>query len=191
MYSPAVERALAVAIEAHARHVRKGNGDPYAVHPVHMAMLLARLGLDDVTVQAALLHDVAEDSDDWDLAGLERAFGSDVASVVAELTEDKSRSWEERKRTALEHVPHLGERAVAVKSADVLHNLTSLAAHLELVGDGDAAWQPFRGGRDRTLAQHRAMVAALAPRAPGPLAEALRAALRRILAACGEQEREG
>ncbi|MCA9299190.1 MAG: bifunctional (p)ppGpp synthetase/guanosine-3',5'-bis(diphosphate) 3'-pyrophosphohydrolase, partial [Phycisphaerales bacterium] len=62
MYSPAVERALAVAIEAHARHVRKGNGDPYAVHPVHMAMLLARLGLDDVTVQAALLHDVAEDS---------------------------------------------------------------------------------------------------------------------------------
>lgn len=187
MYSNRVERALAVAIEAHAEHRRKGNNDPYAVHPVHMALLLAQLGADETTVQAALLHDVAEDSDDWDLRGLARAFGHEVADVVAELTEDKSRSWKERKAAALEHVPHLSPRAAAVKGADVLHNLTSLAAHLESLGDTDAAWAPFSGGRDRTLAQHRAMVGALAERTEPELAGALREVLVRILVACGEE----
>ncbi|QDU86084.1 Bifunctional (p)ppGpp synthase/hydrolase relA [Planctomycetes bacterium Pla163] len=186
MYSHAVERALAVAIEAHAPHRRKGNNDPYVVHPVHMALLLAQLGADEVTVQAALLHDVAEDADDWDLPGLARAFGDDVASVVAELTEDKRQSWEVRKRTALEHVPHLSERGAAVKSADVLHNLSSLAAHLESMGDTNAAWQPFSGGKERTLTQHRAMVAALSARTNERLADALRTTLGRILAVCGE-----
>lgn len=186
MFSHAVERALAVAIEAHAEHRRKGNNDPYAVHPVHMALLLAQLGQDEVTVQAALLHDVAEDSDDWDLTGLARAFGHEVADVVAELTEDKSRSWPQRKAAALEHVPHLSDRAAAVKAADVLHNLTSLAAHLEQLGDTEAAWKPFRGGRDRTLSQHRAMVAALAERTEPELGAALREVLERILSICEE-----
>lgn len=186
MYSHAVERALAVAIEAHAEHRRKGNNDPYVVHPVHMALLLAQLGADEVTVQAALLHDVAEDADDWDLRGLARVFGQDVAGVVGELTEDKGRSWPDRKAAALEHVPHLSDRAAAVKAADVLHNLTSLAAHLESLGDTDAAWKPFSGGRERTLAQHRAMVAALEQRTDPKLAGALREVLGRILAACGE-----
>lgn len=186
MYSHAVERALAVAIEAHATHRRKGNNDPYVVHPVHMALLLAQLGADEVTVQAALLHDVAEDADDWDLPGLARAFGQDVASVVGELTEDKRQSWAVRKRTALEHVPELSDRGAAVKAADVLHNLMSLAAHLESIGDTDSAWQPFSGGKERTLAQHRAMVAALSARTSDQLADALRASLGRILATCGE-----
>lgn len=187
MYSSRVERALAVAIEAHAEHRRKGNNDPYAVHPVHMALVLAQLGADEVTVQAALLHDVVEDADDWDLRGLARAFGHEVADVVAELTEDKSRSWKERKAAALEHVPHLSERAAAVKAADVLHNLTSLAAHLESVGDTESAWRPFSGGRDRTLAQHRAMVEALGGRVEARLAEALGGVLERILVVCGER----
>jgi myo-inositol-1(or 4)-monophosphatase len=185
VYSAAVERALAVAVAAHADQRRKGNGDPYAVHPLHMALELARLGLDEVTVQAALLHDVVEDCEGWDRSGIEHAFGREVAAVVAELTEDKAQSWEQRKRAALEHVPHLSPRALVVKAADVLHNLVSLERRLAECGDVPIVWNVFRGGRTRTLEQHRRMVALLLPRAPAPLAEALAGTLERVLAACG------
>ena len=179
-YSSGVERAIAVAVQAHAEQVRKGNGDPYAVHPLHMALALARLGLDDATVQAALLHDVLEDCDGWDAAGFEQLFGREVTSVVLELTEDKSQTWSDRKRTAFEHVPHLSARALAVKAADVLHNLVSLERTLEQRGDVPEVWNVFRGGKDRTLAHHRRMVEPLGTRAPQPLAAELRATLARI-----------
>lgn len=179
-YSSGVERAIAVAVQAHAEQVRKGNGDPYAVHPLHMAFALARLGLDDATVQAALLHDVLEDCDGWDAAGFEQLFGREVTSVVLELTEDKSQTWSDRKRAAFEHVPHLSARALAVKAADVLHNLVSLERTLEQRGDVPEVWNVFRGGKERTLAHHRRMVETLGARAPQPLAAELRATLARI-----------
>ena len=68
----------------------------------------------------------------------------------------------------------------------MLHNLSSLAAHLESMGDTNAAWQPFSGGKERTLTQHRAIVAALSARTNERLADALHTTLGRILSVCGE-----
>ncbi|HUR27951.1 MAG TPA: HD domain-containing protein, partial [Planctomycetota bacterium] len=60
-----MERALHVAIAAHAGHSRKGDdSSPYVTHPMHVALMLARFGLDDEVIAAGLLHDVAEDCDD-------------------------------------------------------------------------------------------------------------------------------
>jgi (p)ppGpp synthase/HD superfamily hydrolase len=181
MFSPDVERALRAAIAGHEGQLRKSaEPTPYAAHPIHVALVLSRLGFDDAIVQAGLLHDVVEDCDGWTIARVRDEFGERVSSIVAELTEDKSKSWEERKRDGVERVAHMSLDALTVKAADKLHNLESLARDLEAARDRDLVWKRFKGGRERTLAMSAELVEALAPRVDPRLAVALRAAIARL-----------
>jgi (p)ppGpp synthase/HD superfamily hydrolase len=183
MFSPEVERALRASLLAHEGQLRRNEDPvPYVTHPFHVALILARLGLDDVVLQAGLLHDVVEDCPDWTFERVEREFGAEVRSVVAELTEDKTRSWEERKRAAIDHVMRMSPRALAVKAADKLHNLRTLLDDLERADEPERVWSRFRGGRDRTLATSAELVLVLAPRVDPRLASALREALSRVQA---------
>jgi len=180
MFDPGVERALVVVLGAHFDQVRKGSGVPYVVHPLHVALLLARLGYPSEVIQAGLLHDVVEDCADWNLKRVELEFGACVASIVGEVTEDKSRSWEERKQWTVEQVPTLSPEAVAVKACDKLHNLEGLVRALMGSEGTDMVWAHFRGGRDRTIEVASQLVDALALRLDGPLVEALRQALANL-----------
>ncbi len=187
MFGRGIERALRVALSAHDGQFRKGEGQvPYVVHPIHAAFMLARLGADEETIEAAILHDVVEDCEGWTLARIEDEFGAGTASIVADLTEDKSRTWEERKRWAVDHVPHMSPEAAAVKAADKLHNLTSLLADLETAADPADVWKQFRGGRERTLRMAEELVGALAGRADPRLVRALEETLAAIVAIAGE-----
>lgn len=180
MLSEAVEQALLAALEAHAGQARKAGGSPYVVHPLHVALIVTRWGQDDETVQAALLHDVVEDCEGWSEQRTRQEFGDTVASVVGELTEDKSRSWEERKENAVAHICDLSERACTVKAADKLHNLSSLALALANAEETASIWERFHGGRERTIEMDRRMVEALCARlADGPATE-LRRALQQV-----------
>ena len=113
-------------------------------------------------------------------AGASRAsadeFGAHVKSIVEQLTEDKSKTWEERKRAAIEKVPHLSPEAATVKAADKLHNLQTLLAELRAAEDQDEVWKRFNGGRERTLEQDARLVEALCTRIEPNLGRALRAA---------------
>jgi (p)ppGpp synthase/HD superfamily hydrolase len=181
MFSARVERALRAALAAHEGQVRKGlEPAPYVTHPIQIALLLARLGFDDTLIQAGLLHDVVEDCDGWTIARVEQEFGEAVSSIVAELTEDKSRTWEERKRWAVEHTRHMSSGALTVKAADKLHNLQSLVLELEAAPDRSLVWVKFKGGRERTMAMSSALVEALTPRIDPRLAGALRTAMRQL-----------
>ena len=182
MFSAAIERALQVALSAHDGQVRKSASRvPYVVHPLHVALLLARWAQEDDVIVAGLLHDVVEDCRDWTLERVEREFGHNVARIVGELTEDKSKSWEERKRWAVEHVPHMSPQAATVKAADKLHNLQSLAAELRESASHDEVWKRFRRGRAPTLAMSSELVEALSARVEAKVARALRAALKAVL----------
>lgn len=153
---------------------------PYSVHPVHMALILSRIGVRDEVIQAALLHDVVEDCEEWTLAKLRDSFGEEVATIVDELTEDKTKSWEERKRWAVEHVAVMSEASVIVKGADKLHNLQSLALQLSQATNTSEVWEHFTGGRERTLAMDGELVTTLCERLPRDLAILLREALRQV-----------
>jgi (p)ppGpp synthase/HD superfamily hydrolase len=179
LFDADVERALRAAARAHCGQVRKGTDVPYVLHPIHCAMVLARLDFPSRVIQAALLHDVVEDCKDrgWDHQRVALEFGAVVAGIVAEVTEDKSRSWKERKQAGIDHVPDLSADAVAVKAADKLHNLRTLATDLEEASDRAAVWARFNAPREDSLAMSRGLVDALAARADGPLAAALRAAM--------------
>ena len=83
MFSDGIERALRAAFAAHEGQLRKGADDvPYATHPVHAALIVARLGGDDETIQAAILHDVVEDCEGWTLTRVEHEFGARVDRVI-------------------------------------------------------------------------------------------------------------
>ena len=79
-----IERAYQVALAAHAGQIRK-SGEPYIHHPLSVATIVARQGLDDVTVAAALLHDAVEDTS-ISLEDLEQDFGPDVRLIVDGVT---------------------------------------------------------------------------------------------------------
>ena len=160
--------------------MRKGGGEPYIVHPFQVALMLVDLGAPSTTVQAGLLHDVVEDCDEWTIERVHIEFGEVVASTVAEVTEDKSRTWAERKQHAIDIVPALSDGALLVKACDKLQNLQSLARLLAEADDAAQVWSGFRGGRDATLRMDAGLVRALVGRVEERLARSLHAALEAV-----------
>ncbi len=170
-YSEAYERALRLTITAHRDQRRKGSGLPYSVHPIHVSVILLRHGFSTDLAIAGLLHDLVEDQG-FDLAVIEREFGTEVAEIVEALTERKQnargekRPWSDRKREALEQIEAASSEAVAVKAADALHNVRSFSEDLRR--DGAEIWEHFNRGPLEQLTYYRNIVA-LSKRRLGPL----------------------
>ena len=138
-----LNKAFLFALKAHENQFRK-DGTPYITHPVEVAMELARNGADEELICAGFLHDTLED------AGITREqltaeFGENVAYVVATDSEDKSKTWEERKRIALEKLRQGSRSYKMLTCADKLSNIRSVHALLQT--EGDAVWLHFKRGR--------------------------------------------
>lgn len=124
----ALLRAIRFAAEKHRGQTRKGvDASPYINHPIEVAELLARHGVDDLeTLQAAVLHDTIEDTH-TSPEELEREFGMAVRDLVLEVTDDKALPKYERKRLQIERAPHKSPRAKLIKIADKLCNVRDVA----------------------------------------------------------------
>ena len=121
-------RAADFAARKHAGQRRKDpEATPYINHPIAVAELLACFaGVTDlVTLQAALLHDVLEDTE-TSVEEMDKVVGEEVRKVVQEVTDDKSLPQEERKRLQVEHGPHLSPRAKLIKLADKIYNIRAV-----------------------------------------------------------------
>jgi len=127
-----IRRAYDVAVEAHDGQVRV-SGDPYIVHPVAVAAILADLGLDDATLAAALLHDAVEDTA-VTLEQVRADFGTEVAAMVDGMTKlDRVRFENKEAQQAASMRKMLVAmakdiRVLLIKLADRLHNMRTLAA---------------------------------------------------------------
>ena len=128
-----VQRILAAAqfaAEKHAAQKRKGAAaEPYINHLIEVAQLIAGSSdvLDTNLVVAGLLHDTVEDTCTQP-EELKRLFGDDVASLVAEVTDDKALPKEVRKTLQVQNAPHKSVRAQVIKLADKISNLRSILA---------------------------------------------------------------
>ncbi len=91
-----VQKAAIFASQAHEGKVRKGTKIPYIIHPLETAAIVSGLTGDEAVICAALLHDVIEDTQVTYEELLEQ-FGNRVAGLVRFESEDKSKSWQERK----------------------------------------------------------------------------------------------
>jgi guanosine-3',5'-bis(diphosphate) 3'-pyrophosphohydrolase len=122
-------KALAFAAHKHRDQRRKDpQASPYINHPIALAdVLVNEAGVTDTEVLcAALLHDTVEDTDTTH-EELTDAFGSRIARIVAEVTDDTSLPKAERKRRQVEHAPMLSREAKLVKLADKIANLRDVA----------------------------------------------------------------
>lgn len=140
-----IEKAKVFATEAHKGQIRKNSNTPYIVHPVRVAETLRAAGFKQEVICAGYLHDVVEDTA-YELSDIEREFGEDVKEIVAAHTEDKSKSWFERKSHTIETIKTASFEAKALVVADKLDNLQSLQHDLER--EGDKVWSHFNAGYD-------------------------------------------
>jgi GTP pyrophosphokinase len=131
--SPArIIRAYEVAAAAHEGQVRM-SGDPYITHPLAVARILADLGLDDVTVMGALLHDAVEDTV-VTLDDITAGFGSEVATIVDGVTKLDRLSFDSREAAQAASMRKMlvamanDIRVLLIKLADRLHNMRTIAA---------------------------------------------------------------
>ncbi len=124
-----IVRALAFCARMHAAQRRKGErAEPYINHLAEVALLLAEStdGGDPTLVAAGLLHDTIEDTATT-RSDLERIFGAEIASIVAEVTDDKRLPKARRKQLQVETAAARSPRAKMIKIADKTSNLRSIA----------------------------------------------------------------
>ena len=125
-----VGRAFDLAVLAHEGQPR-ATGEPYVTHPIASAQMLAELGLDTVAIQAALLHDVPEDTE-YSLTDVEERFGSEVAQLVDGVTKLSKFSTHSHEQQQAENIRKMllamaqDIRVVLIKLADRLHNMRTL-----------------------------------------------------------------
>ncbi|MCU0714381.1 MAG: HD domain-containing protein [Pirellula sp.] len=120
--------ATKFAAEKHSQQRRKNaDATPYINHPIEVAEHLARVGnvSDEDVLIAALLHDTIEDTKTT-FDEIESLFGSRVAKIVMECTDDKSLEKAERKRLQILNAPKKSAEAKCVKIADKTCNLASI-----------------------------------------------------------------
>lgn len=120
--------ALAFAADKHRNQRRQdAQSSPYINHPIALTQLLAceAMERDGAVLAAAALHDTVEDTDTT-FEELESAFGSKVANIVREVTDDKTLDKAQRKLLQIEHAAQASESAKAVKLADKICNLRDL-----------------------------------------------------------------
>ena len=125
-----VEAAFDLAVTAHDGQ-RRATGEPYVVHPIASAQILAELGIDTVAIQAALLHDVPEDTE-YSLTDVEERFGGEVAQLVDGVTKLSKFSTHSHEQQQAENIRKMllamaqDIRVVLIKLADRLHNMRTL-----------------------------------------------------------------
>ncbi len=127
-----VARAYQMAATAHVTQRRK-SGEPYITHPLAVATIVAELGLDEITIAAALLHDAVEDTA-CTLADIEASFGAEVAAIVDGVTKlDRLRFDSKEAQQAATFRKMLvamakDVRVLIIKLCDRLHNMRTIAA---------------------------------------------------------------
>lgn len=163
-----IEKALLLALRAHEGQERKEQPIPYIVHPVEVALILAKHGFPDPVIAAALVHDTVEDTP-VTLEDVRRELGEEVAALVAPVTHDDSLSWDDKKKAYVESVRGASEAVKAISVADKIANAESLIAAAGKQGTG--IWAHFKRGRDKKLWFEHAMLDMLRESWQNPLVD--------------------
>jgi len=134
-----IRKAFEVALDGHKNQRRK-SGEAYIFHPIAVAKIVAQeIGLDATSIASALLHDVVEDSPDYDIEDIKRMFGETVAKIVNGLTKISSLSKEQDMDVSLQAenfrkmllTMNDDVRVIIIKIADRLHNMQTMDAMRE------------------------------------------------------------
>lgn len=125
-----IKRAYLCASEAH-KDQKRNSGEPYIIHPLHVAYILAELQMDDQTICAGLMHDVLEDSE-MSAEEMSAQFGTEITNLVEGVTKLKQLQSKSKFENQVDNYRKMvmamanDIRVIIVKLADRLHNLRTL-----------------------------------------------------------------
>ena len=129
-----IQKAIVFATLAHEGQCRKGTNIPYIVHPMEVMQILTANGCNETVILAGILHDTLEDTPTTPEDILHN-FGQDVLDLVLCESEDKSKSWQERKQTTINHLTDASKEIQLICCADKLSNIKSIYVDQQLLGD--------------------------------------------------------
>ncbi len=151
-----VNKAIRFAAQAHDGQKRKGTDIPYLTHPFAVAMLLQQEGCAEDVVIAGLLHDVVEDTP-VTIEQVEAEFGSRVAAIVLQCTDDATiASWQARKQALLAKLKTAPLPVKYVACADKLHNISAIVT--DYAEQGESLWVRLGRGYAEHKWYYRALV---------------------------------
>ena len=126
-----VQKAIDFATKVHEGQYRKGTDRPYIVHPMEVGKIVSTMTQDEEIISAAILHDTIEDCEGVDANVLKEMFSARVAGIVSQESEDKSKTWMERKSATIERL----------KTAPIEVQMIGLADYHAC---GEELWNRFR-----------------------------------------------
>ena len=137
-----IEKAISFATKAHEGQVRKGTTRPFIMHPLEVGKIVATMTEDEEVICAAILHDTIEDCEGITEEILAKEFSPRIASLVEQESEDKSKSWMERKTHTIAHMKVAPWEVQMIGLADKLSNMRDIDR--DYPECGEELWNRFR-----------------------------------------------
>lgn len=153
-----LDTAIIYAVEHHAGQFRKGSVRSYITHPLEVLQILKSMRADTNLMIAGVLHDTIEDTEATE-EEIRELFGDDVANLVTAHSEDKSKSWQERKSHAIEELVTADKRLKMLIMADKVSNFRDMVLDYSQIGD--ELWNRFNAPFDKQAWFFRGIVDAL------------------------------
>lgn len=128
-----IREVFALAARLH-KDQKRDSGEPYIIHPLAVASILASLHMDDTTIMAGLLHDVVEDTD-MTLEDIRKLFGDDMVILLDGVTKLSKLEFRSKQERQVENLRKMflamskDIRIIIIKLADRLHNMRTLSSH--------------------------------------------------------------
>lgn len=174
-----IHKAINFATIAHKNQLRKTTEVPYISHIFEVALILAQNGADETTTIVGILHDTVEDTATT-IEEITEQFGTEIASLVAQETENKALSWEERKEFTIQHLPQSPLSVQMVTCADKLSNIRTTASDLNRLGD--QVWDRFKRGYNQQKWYYTAIVNSLVALNYYPMYQELKDYVQKVFA---------
>lgn len=149
-----IQKAIVFATKKHSGQNRKGTDIPYIVHPMEVMQILTAMDCSQNVIIAGILHDTLEDTD-CTPEEIEKIFGADVCAIVQNESEDKSKTWKERKQQTIDELKGASAESQLVCFADKLSNIRSM--YRDKLCIGEKIWERFNADKNSILWYYRSI----------------------------------